>query len=93
MKKILLAVFFVIAFSSVRVIAQVFIPQPPVVYIPLLDPVRMQIQNQVFRNTVNGAAQKGGAKGAKTRSPAAAVDYTVYNPRQENYLPKLLERV
>lgn len=92
MKKILLAVIFVTAFSSINATAQVFIPQPPVVYIPLLDPVRMQIQNEVFRNTVNGAAQKGGAKGAKTRPSAAAVDYTMYKPRQENYLPKVLSQ-
>jgi hypothetical protein len=90
MKKILLAVIFVIAFSSVGAKAQtVFIPRPPVVYIPLLDPVRMHIQNQVFRNTINNPLPKGGAKNSKTTAKAA-VDYTVFNPRQENYLPKLL---
>jgi len=90
MKKILLAVIFVIAFSSVGADAQtVFIPQPPVINIPLLDPSRMIIQNEVNRNTVNGAAQKGTAKGAKTTAKAA-VDYTVFTPRQENYMPKVL---
>jgi hypothetical protein len=93
MKKILLAVFFVTAFSSVGVTAQtVFIPRPPVVYIPLLDPVRMHIQNQVNRNTINNSVQKGGAKNAKTTAKAAAIDYTVFTPRQENYLPKLLSQ-
>ena len=93
MKKILLAVIFVTAFSSVGVTAQtVFIPRPPVVYIPLLDPVRMHIQNQVNRNTINNSVQKGGAKNAKTTAKAAAVDYTVFTPRQENYLPKLLSQ-
>jgi hypothetical protein len=92
MKKILLAIIVSIAFSSVSVTAQtVFIPRPPVVYIPLLDPVRMHIQNQVFRNMVTAEAQKGGKTNAKKRSPATgAVDYTMFNPRQENYLPKLL---
>jgi len=91
MKKILLAIVFITVFSSVGANAQtIFIPQPPVVHIPLLDPSRMIIQNEVNRNTVNGAAQKGATKGAKTRPPAAAVDYTMYKPRQENYLPKLL---
>lgn len=88
----LLVVLFVIAFSSFGVTAQtVFIPRPPVVYIPQLDPVRMHIQNQVFRNMVTAASQRGGTTGAKKRSPAAgAVDYTIFNPRQENYLPKML---
>jgi len=92
MRNIFLAVFFVIAFSSVGANAQtVFIPQPPVVYIPLLDPSRMHIQNQVFRNTINNPLPKGGAKNSKTTAKAA-VDYTVFNPRQENYLPKLLSQ-
>ncbi len=91
MKKILLAVIFVTAFLSVGANAQqIFIPRPPVVYIPLLDPVRMHIQNQVNRNTINNSVQKGGAKGAKTNPSKAAVDYTMYNSRQENYLPKVL---
>ncbi len=92
MKKIfLLVVLFVIASSSVGVTAQtVFIPRPPVVYIPQLDPVRMHIQNQVFRNMITAEAQKGGTKGAKTRTSPAAGDYTMYKPRQENSLPKLL---
>lgn len=53
MKKILLTVIFVMVFSSVGATAQtIFIPQPPVVvYIPLLDSVRMHIQNQVFRDS------------------------------------------
>jgi len=90
MKKILLAVIFLTVFSSVGANAQtVFIPQPPVINIPLLDPSRMIIQNEVNRNTINGATQKGATKGAKTRSPAAA-DYTAFKPRQENYMPKVL---
>ncbi len=92
MKKILLAVIFVTAFSSVGANAQtIFVPQPPVIHIPLLDPSRMIIQNEVNRNVVNAeAARRGGAKGAKTSPSAKAVDYTVFNPRQENYLPKLM---
>ena len=92
MKKIfLLVVLFVIASSSAGVTAQtVFIPRPPVVYIPQLDPVRMHIQNQVFRNMVTAEAQKGGTKNAKTRIPITAGDYTMYKPRQGNSLPKLL---
>jgi len=89
MKKILLAVIFVTAFSIIRVTAQVFIPQPPVINIPLLDPSRMIIQNEVNRNTVN-AAEAARRGGAKTNAPAKAVDYTVFNPQQENYLPKLM---
>ena len=90
MKKILLTVISVIAFSSVGANAQtIFIPQPPVINIPLLDPSRMIIQNEVNRNTINGASQKGAAKGAKATAKAA-VDYTVFNPRQENYMPKVL---
>jgi hypothetical protein len=91
MKKIFLVVCSIIVFSSVEANAQtIFIPQPTVVNIPLLDPSRLMIQNEVFRNTVNGAAQKGVVKGAKTRPPAAAVDYTIYKPRQMNYIPKVL---
>ncbi len=91
MKKILLAVIFVVAFSTVGATAQtVFIPQPPVVYIPLLDPVRMHIQNEVFRNMVTAEALREGKQSAKTRPSATAVDYTLFNPRQENFLPNLL---
>lgn len=91
MKKILLAIIFITVFSSVSANAQtIFIPQPPVIHIPLLDPSRMIIQNEVIRNTTNGAARSGAAKNAKTIAKAKAVDYTVFNPRQENYMPKLL---
>ncbi len=92
MKKTLLAVIFVTVFSSVGANAQtVFVPQPPVIHIPLLDPSRMIIQNEVNRNVVNAeAARRGGAKGAKTSPAASAVDYTVFTPRQENYLPKIM---
>jgi hypothetical protein len=92
MKKILLAVIFVTAFSIIRVTAQVFIPQPPVINIPLLDPSRMIIQNEVSRNTINAAeaARRGGANGTKTNRTAAAIDYTVFNSRPENSVSKLL---
>jgi len=92
MKKILLAVIFLVAFSSVGVTAQtVFVPRPPVVHIPTLNAAGMHIRNQVFRNMINGRAVKGGAKGAKTSpSAAAAIDYTLFRAREENYLPKLL---
>ncbi|MBA3335544.1 MAG: hypothetical protein H0T08_08045 [Acidobacteria bacterium] len=92
MKKILLMTIVSIAFLSAGTTAQtIFIPRPPVIYIPQLDPVRMHIQNLVFRNMVTAASQRGGTTGAKKRSPAAgAVDYTMFNPRQENYLPKML---
>jgi hypothetical protein len=93
MKKILLAVIFLTAFSSAGVIAQtIFVPRPPVVHIPTLNAAGMHIRNQVFRNMINGGARKGGTGSTKSRSAtaAAAVDYTLFNPRQENYLPKLL---
>ena len=86
MKKILLAITFVIAASSVNVFSQV-------VYIPQLDPVRMQIQNELVRQMVLAEALKGkGAKSgaAATKAAPAAVDYTVFKPRAENYLPQLL---
>ncbi|MBA4124013.1 MAG: hypothetical protein H0X72_16340 [Acidobacteria bacterium] len=93
MKKILLAVIFVTVFSSVGANAQqVFIPQPPApVYIPQLDPVWMHVQRQVTANMVNNPPPKGAAKNSKTTAKAA-VDYTVFNQRQENYLPKLLSQ-
>ena len=90
MKKILLSVIFITVFSNVGVTAQVFIPQPPVVYIPQLDPVRMHLQQQMFQQMMAAESRKGGAKGAKSSPPAKAVDYTVYNPRQEKFLPKLM---
>lgn len=90
MKKILLAVVFTAVLSSVEVIAQVFIPRPPVVNIPVLNAAGMHIQNQVFRNMITGRTRAGGTNGAKTRSAATAVDYTMFKPREENYLPKLL---
>jgi len=90
MKKILLSVISVIAFSSVGANAQtIFIPQPTVINIPLLDPSRMIIQNEVNRNTVN-AAEAARRAGAKTNPSAAADDYTMYKPRQEKYMPKVL---
>ena len=90
MKNILLAIIFVIALSSVEATAQIFIPRPPVVNIPVVNPAAMQIRNQVFRNMINGA-QKGGTKSArKYPSAAGAGDFTMFKPRQENYLPKLL---
>ena len=58
MKKILLAVIFVTAFSIIRVTAQVFIPQPPAVYIPQLDPVGMHLQQQVFQQMAFGEMYK-----------------------------------
>ncbi len=55
MKKIFLAaVLFVIVSSSVGVTAQtIFIPQPPVVHIPLLNPAAMHIRNQRFTEKRN----------------------------------------
>ena len=98
MKKNILAVIFVIALSSVGAIAQtVFVPRPPVVYIPQLDPVRMQIQNEVNRSMTNGATKPSATKGANTASrtatkntPPAAVGATAFKPRAQNYLPKVL---
>lgn len=92
MKTALLAATFIPVLSSVGATAQtVFIPQPPVVNIPVLDPSGMIIQNEVNRNTINGAGQGGGTKGAKTRPSASPdVDYTKFNPRQESYMPKVL---
>jgi len=93
MKRILLFVFFITVFSSVGANAQqVFIPAPPApVYIPQLDPVWMHVQRQVTANMVNNPPPKGGAKNSKPTAKAA-VDYTMYKPRAENYLPKLLSQ-
>jgi len=91
MKKILLSLMFIAVLSSVEIEAQtVFIPQPPVINIPLLDPSRMIIQNEVIRNTTSGEAGKG-KKGASTNVPKA-IDYTVFTESQENVVPKILAR-
>lgn len=92
MKKILLTAIFVSVFSGVGATAQtVFIPQPTVINIPLLDPSRMIIQNEINRNTINGAEERGGTKGTKPRpTTPGVVDYTMFNARQENYMPKVM---
>ncbi len=73
MKKILLAVIFVTAFLSIGATAQgVYVPRPPVVYIPQLDPVRMHLEQQLFRDRMNaGASNKMGVKGKKGQGPAS----------------------
>ena len=89
--KNLIVVIFVIAFTSIGANAQqIFIPTPPAIYIPQLDPVRMHIQNQVFQNMVTAASAHGATKSTKTRTSPVASGYTMFKPRQENYLPKLL---
>ena len=95
MKKILLTAIFVTLFLSVGAIAQtVFVPRPPVVYIPQLDPVRMYLQNNLFQQMMRTAGNQNNAKGAKNgarvKAAPAAIDYTVFNQREERYLPKLL---
>lgn len=93
MKNILLTAILAIAFSSVGINAQqIFIPTPPVINIPVLNPAAMQIRNQVFRNMINGAGKGGTRNAANGKAASGAVDYTLYNPHQENYLPKLLAR-
>ncbi len=69
MKKILLAVIFVTAFLSVGANAQqIFIPQPPTVYIPQLDPVRMHLEQQLFRDSMNAASV---GNGKQSRVPSS----------------------
>lgn len=97
MKKILLATIFVIAFSSVGAIAQgVFIPRPPVVYIPELDPVRMHLEQQLFRDRMNAG---GAVNGKKVRVPASnsrsapaktVKSVTAFNPAGGRILPAQL---
>jgi len=90
--KNLLVVIFAIVLTSIGANAQqIFIPTPPAIYIPQLDPVRMHIQNQVFQNMVTAASHRGSTSNGKKRvSAPGGVDYTMFKPRQENYLPKLL---
>lgn len=86
---------FVALFCCMRTAAQqVFIPTPPVVYIPQLDPVRMHIMNQVNQATLNAAMgsdvapRSAAKKSAPVKKAASPDDVTFFNPRQENYLPK-----
>lgn len=98
MKKILVATVFVVAFSSIGAIAQgVFIPRPPVVYIPELDPVRMHLEQQLFRDRMNAGG--GVVNGKKARVPASnsraasaktAKSITAFNPVGGRILPAQL---
>ncbi len=97
MEKNILAVIFVIAFSSVGATAQgVFVPRPPVVYIPQLDPVRMHLEQQLFRDRMNAG---GVVNGKKVRVPASnsrnapaktAKSVTAFNPAGGRILPAQL---
>ncbi len=92
MKNYLLIIIFIIVFSNVKAQAQIFIPTPPAIYIPQLDPVYMHIQNQVFQNMMRSASVDD-ARGERTNSAKTttySAGYTTFNPRRENYLPKLL---
>jgi len=97
MKKILLAVIFVTAFLSVGATAQgVYVPRPPVVYIPQLDPVRMHLEQQLFRDRMNAG---GIVNGKKVRVPAsnsrnapakAVKSITAFTPAGGRILPEQL---
>lgn len=97
MKKFLLTAMFVTLLLSVGANAQtVFVPSTSPIYIPQFDPLAMMLQNDINSFRQNGAI-KPGEPGDNTRSrtaaknnPPAAVDYTAFKPRAENYLPKLL---
>lgn len=72
MKKNILTIIVVVVFSSIGAIAQgVFVPRPPVVYIPQLDPVRMMLEQQLFRDRMNAGAPGGGAVKGKNGRAAA----------------------
>ena len=102
MKKNILAVIFVIAFSSVGATAQtVFIPQPPAVYIPQLDPVGMHLQQQVFQQMafgkmykdtiVNGKKVRVRTSNSRTPPPAKTVkSVTTFTPAGGRILPERL---
>ena len=49
----------------------------------------MHVQRQVTANIGNNPPPKGAANNSKTTAKAP-VDYTVFNPRQETYLPKVM---
>jgi len=75
MKKNILAVIFVIAFSSIPAFAQntVFVPTPPVINIyPQFDPVQMQLEQQYLRDSLNAASNETGKKGRASASKSRA---------------------
>ena len=102
MKKILLVVIFITAFSSVGVNAQtVFVPRPPVVYIPQLDPVRMHLEQQLFRDSMNAASVGNGkqsrvpSSNSRTTSTAlvkTAKGVTAFNAAGGRILPDQLSK-
>jgi len=93
MKKISLAVIFVLASLTSEANAQV-------VYIPQLDPVAMHLQQQLFQQMAFGEMYKnsiagGGkarARGANSQNPAAkmAGSVTAYSPAGGRILPERL---
>lgn len=90
MKKILLTVIFVWAFTAWQANAQV-------VYVPQLDPVAMHLQQQLFQQMAFGEMYKNSASGRKARarnsqSPAAKTpkSVTAFSSSGERLLPERL---
>jgi len=106
MKKNILAVIFVIVFSSIPAFTQntIFVPRPPVINIyPQFDPVRMQLEREYLRQSMAAASQKnagvngkkGGVAVSKSRSAVArskAKSVTDFTSTGEWILPDRLSR-
>ncbi len=75
MKENILAVIFVIVFSSIPAFTQntVFVPRPPVINIyPQFDPVRMHLEQQLLRDNMNAASNGNGKKRRASSSNSRA---------------------
>lgn len=75
MKKNILAVIFVIVFSSIPAFTQntIFVPTPPVINIyPQFDPVTMHLQQQYLRDSMNAASNGNGKKKRASTSNSRA---------------------
>jgi len=104
MKKNILAVIFVIAFSSLPALAQntVFVPRPPVINIyPQFDPVRMHLEQQLLRDNMNAASNGNGKKrrasssnsrAATTAPVKIATGVTAFNAAGGRILPDQLSK-
>jgi len=104
MKKNMLAVIFVIVFSSTPALAQntVFVPRPPVINIyPQFDPVRMHLEQQLLRDNMNAASNSNGKKrrasssnsrAATTAPVKIATGVTAFNAAGGRILPDQLSK-
>ena len=75
MKKNILAVIFMIVFSSLPALAQntIFVPTPPVINIyPQFDPVTMHLQQQYLRDSMNAVSNGNGKKRRASTSNSRA---------------------